>query len=123
MAATPLNPHAEKWAHLKPNQHCTLEIDKDGNHCWVNAQGKDHRVDKNGVQDGPSGIFADGYLDWHFNGLCHRLEGPARISPSWGLQWWLDGEKLTQEKWARDIRVIEVNSRTQEGAEEWLKQL
>lgn len=125
--------------HLKDSQHCSLSVDPDGTHSWYNntprvaPPGRDwgcqyHRVDENGIQDGPAVIQPDGHECWYFCDKIHRLDGPAMttgdgsLSPGTGL-YYLDGNRLLQEQWARDPRVIEYHSRTQESAEEWLVHL
>lgn len=111
-------------ADLKPNQHCTLEGDSYGNHFWRDHLGQYHRVDENGIQDGPALICEDRSQSWHFNGKRHRLDGPAYVDPrNQYCEWWLDGMCRSQEEWSRDPRVIEFHSRTQEGAESWLTRL
>lgn len=101
-----VNPHAEKWAHLKPNQYCTLKMEYRGYYCWVNPRGQYHRVDANGIQDGPALISPLGQQTWFLNEKRHRIEGPAVICPDGTTRWYLDGNKLTQEQWAQDTRVI-----------------
>lgn len=132
MVDSVVNPYTAEWAHLKPNQYCTLTVGTYGAHMWKNHAGQPHRVDENGIQDGPAVISPDGMQVWRFNGKIHRLDGPAIILKNGsraiivrrGSQgWYLGGEKVTQEQWSRDWRVIEFHSRTQEGAEQWLKKL
>lgn len=128
MARKIVNPHLAKWAHLKDNQHCKLNVDRHRDHLWFNHLGEYHRVDENGIQDGPAMILQDGYQAWLLNGRLHRLEGPARINPSWGLQWglqwWLDGKQLTQEGWAADPQVIRYHAdQSPESVETLLKHL
>lgn len=123
MAHKALNSQAESWAHLKPNKHCkvtSLLVP-----CWVNAAGAYHRVDENGIQDGPSYTNQDGYQAWCLNGKYHRVDGPACVSPKYpsSSEYYLDGHYLTQEQWARDPRVIEFHSRTPQEAEAWLTRL
>lgn len=124
MAQEIVNPSAQ-WDqyHLKPNPHCSLENSYYGIPQWENADGLIHRVDENGIQDGPARIYWNGSQVWYFNGQRHRLGGPALIGGGGLKYWYLDGVNMTQEKWAQDPRVIEYHSRTQEGAEEWLKRL
>lgn len=118
-----VNPSVAKWAHLRPNQHCSLTISNQGQHVWINSLGQLHRVDADGNQDGPARIWASGEEGWFLNGYRHRLGGIAMILTDGEERWYLDNVRKTQEEWASDPRVIELHSRTQEGAEEWLKRL
>lgn len=62
---------------------------------WEN--GKRHR------EDGPAVIWGDGNNEWYANGKRHRIGGPAII---WGecVQWWIDGEELTEEEFNERIK-------------------
>lgn len=105
MADSVVNPHAQKWAHLKPNQHCSLVVTPHVSLQWSNHQGQWHRVDESGIQDGPAVIWKDETQFWCIDGKVHRIEGPAVTYPNGGQSYYLDGEKLTQEEWCRDPRV------------------
>ena len=119
----PVTDPIQKWAHLKPNQYCQLEVYPGGGHWWLNSAGMFHRVDENGVQDGPAVIWYDGTQAWFLNGKHHRLDGPAYIYLDGSQEWFLDDVPLTHQEWTQDIRVIEYHSKTQEGAESWLTRL
>lgn len=108
---------------LNPNKHCRLKVDPYGNHNWRNSAGHLHRVDENGIQDGPAVLWSDGFQFWYLDGKPHRLGGPAQIYLMGTQYWYLDGDHITREKWAQDPRVIAYHSQTPEGAEEWLKHL
>lgn len=95
---------------LQPNDHCTLQVDKEGTHFWKNAKLQLHRVGEDGVQDGPAYIDSRGVQQWYCNGKIHRLDGPA-LTTEWGIQeWYLDGFRMSQEEWARNPRVVEYNA-------------
>lgn len=98
-------------------------IDSFGTHQWRNPEGLLHRVGEDGVQDGPAIIHKSGYQVWYLDGQRHRLDGPAVTHSNSETMWFIEGMLLTQEQWARDPRVVEYNSRTQQGAEEWLRQM
>lgn len=84
-----VNPHIRKGIHLKPNQHCSLDIDIYGTHRWRNPSGQLHRVGEDGIQDGPVFINSDGYQFWYLNGICPRLDGPAVILTDGYQEWWV----------------------------------
>lgn len=109
--------------HLQPNQHCRLVGSRLYDHEWLNAAGKYHRVDENGIQDGPALIFHKALQVWYHNGKRNRLDGPAQVWRDGRQEWWLDGVRMTPEEWYSDPRVLAYHSRTQQGAEEWLRQL
>lgn len=109
---------ARKWDHLKDSQHCHLVVDPRGNHRWYhNSTGRLHRVDENGVQDGPAMYGVSPGENWHLNGKQHRLGGPASI---WGdkngtQHYYIEGE------W---VPLTAMTARqTQEEAEQFLKQI
>jgi len=56
----------------------TLTIDEFGNKRWINTKGEFHRL------DGPAREFENGHKEWWFNGVIHREDGSAAISPSGG---------------------------------------
>ena len=90
-------------------------IDEYGNERWHNELGQLHRTDgpavihSNGDQfwylngmkhrtDGPAVIFTSGYQIWHLNGHLHRTNGPAIIYPNGDKQYWIRGNRLTEDE-------------------------
>lgn len=84
---------------------------------WRSADRMLHRD-----QDLPAITYPSGIKVWYQYDKRHRIAGPAVVSQG-SHYYWLDGNCLTQTEWAADPRVIAYHSRTQEGAEEWLKQM
>lgn len=90
------------------------------------------KTDHNGLphcEDGPAlvlmphGGTGKSRKCWYIHGKRHRISGPAREHERYPDEYFLDGKRMTREEWAQDLRVIEYQSRTQEGAEEWLKRM
>lgn len=104
--------HADKWGHLTPNQFCRLETTKTGVSAWLNPEGLPHRVDAEGVQDGPA-VYFENYPGeaWVINGKPNRLDGPAKIYSQGNPEYFLAGVRMTPEEWAQDPRVVGYKSR------------
>jgi hypothetical protein len=54
-----------------------------------------HRV------DGPAITFSDGTKVWYRHGRYHREDGPAVEDASLGLRWYLDDAQISQEEHAQ----------------------
>lgn len=63
-------------------------INKIGDKCWYNEQGRLHRT------DGPAIEYANGDKLWYINGTLHRENGPA---VEWGyniVRWYYRGNRV-----------------------------
>ena len=73
----------------------------DGSHHYEDSDGILHWENQNGEQhrdgDKPAIIDAYGTLEWYQNNRWHRLHGPAVIRPDDRLEWWINGEEITDE--------------------------
>lgn len=67
--------------------HMKLSIKVTHVNCVIyqDEQGRLHR------EDGPAGVWDDGYEEWCINGDPHRVEGPARIWGNGSREWWVKG--------------------------------
>jgi hypothetical protein len=45
--------------------------------------------------------WANGSRGWLRNGVHHRLLGPAIEAPDGAHQYWVDGQRVSRESWAR----------------------
>jgi hypothetical protein len=69
------------------------EIDRYGNKCWFNEEGKLHRT------DGPAVEWGVGInKQWWVNGLRHRIDGPAIEYYNGYKEWWVNGVRYTEEE-------------------------
>lgn len=74
-------------------------IDKHGNRCWYNREGRLHRT------NGPALIKPDGSRYWYCDGEIHRVGGPAVI---------LAGESLAKS-WCSESWFIRGNRHRSDG--------
>ena len=63
----------------------------DGAKFWY-QNNKLHRL------DGPAAEYTNGIKAWHQNGLYHRLDGPAVEHVNGAKEYWIEGEKLTEQE-------------------------
>ena len=75
---------------------------------WIN--GKRHR------EDGPAIIGKHGDTHWYRNGKPHREDGPA-IKWAGGIEWYLDGSRLTEEEFNQWLAKKSLNEKLQETLE------
>lgn len=54
--------------------------------------------------DGPAYITPDGYEAWYRHGLLHRSDGPAILTPGKSDQWYSDGKRHREDGPAIDGR-------------------
>ncbi len=50
-------------------------------------------------EDGPAVEYISGLKEWHIRGLRHREDGPAVVFGDETIEWWLNDELYTKEKW------------------------
>ena len=63
-----------------------------GSKYWRNSKGQLHREG-----DKPAYIHRNGYKEYRINGKLHRESGPAVITPTGRVEYWLNGEQVTKE--------------------------
>lgn len=74
----------------------SIKISMDSVLFWKNEKGEVHR------EKGPAFIRTDGYLEYRFNDVTHRLDGPAVIWPDGSKYYYLYGEEYKKEEyWAK----------------------
>lgn len=54
--------------------------------------------------------LATGYKAWHVNDVYHRVDGPAIECPNGTKEWWVNGNKLTEDEWLYDYYPIKNKS-------------
>lgn len=55
-----------------------------------------YRSDRRHRLDGPAIVRPDGFQCWFWNGLRHRLDGPAVICPDGTIEYWLNGNPVSE---------------------------
>lgn len=106
----------QKWAQY----NITDELALDTGYCYVNNQGLFHRTygpavelpkyklvewRYNGLlhrENGPARIHKYSMF-WYKHGKLHRIDGPAVIDDSGPKQYWLDGIKYKPKEYKREI--------------------
>lgn len=102
-----------------------LVVDNDGNKFWYKND-KLHRDDdlpayigNNGMQewykngtldrdnDKPSMVYPDGRQIWHKNGMRHRETGAAIVCPDSKKEYWMQGNRITEEEFLRRTQNAE----------------
>lgn len=63
----------------------------DGSSRWYDSNGLPNR------DDGPAMIHPGVCEVWLRDGVLHRVDGPAFVRASGHLQWWVEGNNITQE--------------------------
>lgn len=66
-----------------------LSIDFFGDKWWM-CNNNFHRT------DGPAIVDANGYRIWYINNNRHRLDGPAVISPRGRIEYWVNGQHVSE---------------------------
>lgn len=61
-----------------------------GDEEWI-QHGRLHRL------DGPAVIWSSGYQAWYYKGQFHRTGGPAVRYTNGRLEFWIHGERFTEE--------------------------
>lgn len=78
---------------LLNREHHSVRIGSGGDITWL-IDGAPHR-DESG---GPARIYVNGYKEWWFDGMRHRVYGPAIECERTGLTYWyLNGIGLSKE--------------------------
>src|SRR5207253_1759605 len=83
----------------------------DGTKKWIHS-GKLHR------EDGPAVEYCNGTKMWCHHGLLHREDGPAMELSDGRTEWWLKGERLTQEEVLTAIQQRQQRQREDDMASE-----
>lgn len=74
----------------------TVEINKQGTKRYFNKQGQMHRV------YGPAYIGPSGAEEWYYQGVKHRIDGPAATYSN-TKHFFLDGKHYKEEKYWKEV--------------------
>lgn len=75
---------------------------------------RDDRARVHSLGDKPAVITVGGTKMWFHEGMRHRLLGPAIVTSSGQVSYFLDDTGLSQQEWARDIRVMAISEDPQD---------
>lgn len=98
----------EKWTNDEGQNHREDDlpaiITSEGTRKWY-VNGKLHR--EGGL---PAVEWRDGTMSWWIDGQLHREDGPAVLYTDGFREWFLSGEKLTEEQFVRHVELIRQNN-------------
>ena len=77
-----------------------LKVDDAGTRRYYNSEGQLHRL------HGPAVEFLSGERWRYQNGKLHRTDGPAIELSNGGMEWWIDGEELTQAEFNQRVKLL-----------------
>jgi len=111
----------EQYENQDPNRHSDL-VDIIGDQYWYDTNGNRHRdgdlpafISQSGRKtwwqhglrhrdgDKPAFIGADGSKAWYQHGMKHRETGPSVIWYDGTVEFWLNGNEYSIEKWAEKV--------------------
>lgn len=88
----------KRMRHEYQNQVC---------YSWSLPDGTIHR------EDGPALEYDNGTCTgpfmWYFNGLLHKLDGPARIWSDGQTEWWFHGKEISESQYKEWIKEVGID--------------